>query len=145
MPRPAPLKFLSEAQMEILDVVWEFGEATVADVLRVLSARRKLSRTTVLTMLTRLEEKGWLDRREEGRAFYYRATLPKDPTLGGMVRRLEDTVFGGSLEAFVAALLQGRRVSREEARTIVKLVELATVKPPKTSTRVAKVGSTRRA
>lgn len=125
MPDPAPLPPLSEAQMEIMNVVWDRGEATVADVWRVLSARRKVARSTVLTVITRLEEKGWLSRNEEGHAFRYRAAVPREATLGTMVRRLIDTAFGGSAEGLVMALLHGRGVSKEEAREIKKMIDRA--------------------
>jgi len=125
MPGPEPLPPLSEAQMEIMNVVWDRGEATVADVWKVLSARRRVARSTVLTMLTRLEEKGWLSCDEEGHAFRYRAALPREATLGTMVRRLIDTAFGGSAEGLVMALLHGRGVSKEEARKIKKMIDRA--------------------
>jgi len=111
--------------MEIMNVVWDRGEATVADVWKVLSARRRVARSTVLTMLTRLEEKGWLSCDEEGHAFRYRAALPREATLGTMVRRLIDTAFGGSAEGLVMALLHGRGVSKEEARKIKKMIDRA--------------------
>src|SRR5271165_1198653 len=110
MPSPV-LPSLSEAQMEIMNVVWDRGEATVADVWRVLSTRRKIARSTVVTMLTRLEQKGWLSCDQEGHAFRYRAALPREATLGTMIRRLVDTAFGGSAEGLVMALLHGRGVS----------------------------------
>lgn len=125
MSGPETLRFLSEPQMEVMNVVWDQDEATVADVWKVLSARRKLSRTTVLTTLKRLEEKGWLSREGEGHAYRYRATRPRDATLGTMVRRLVDTAFGGSAEKLVMALLQGKGVSNEEVRRIEKLVNVA--------------------
>ena len=125
MPDPAPLPPLSEAQMEIMNVVWDRGEATVADVWKALSARRKVARNTVLTMITRLEEKGWLSRDAEGHAFRYRAAVPREATLGTMVRRLVDTAFGGSAEGLVMALLHGRGVSKEEARRIRKMIDRA--------------------
>ncbi len=125
MPGPEPLPPLSEAQMEIMNVVWDRGEATVADVWKVLSARRRVARSTVLTMLTRLEQKGWLNCDEEGHAFRYRAALPREATLGTMVRRLIDTAFGGSAEGLVMALLHGRGVSKEEARKIKKMIDRA--------------------
>src|SRR5437763_534664 len=58
MDGPDPLPPLSAAQLEIMNVVWGRGEATVAEVWRALSARRKVARNTVLTMLARLEEEG---------------------------------------------------------------------------------------
>ncbi len=125
MPGREPLPPLSEAQMEIMNVVWDRGEATVADVWKVLSARRRVARSTVLTMLTRLEQKGWLNCDEEGHAFRYRAALPREATLGTMVRRLIDTAFGGSAEGLVMALLHGRGVSKEEARKIKKMIDRA--------------------
>ncbi|HJT79258.1 MAG TPA: BlaI/MecI/CopY family transcriptional regulator, partial [Gemmataceae bacterium] len=109
---------LSEGQLEIMNVVWDRGEVTVAEVWKVLAARRKVARNTVLTMLTRLEEKGWLCRDEGGFAFRYRAAAARDATLGTMIRRLVDTAFGGSAEGLVLALLHGRGVSKEEARQI---------------------------
>jgi predicted transcriptional regulator len=121
---------LSEAQLEIMNVVWDRGEVTVADVWKAVASRRKVSRNTVLTMLTRLEEKGWLSRDEEGHAFRYRATVPREVTLGRMIGRLVDTAFGGSAEGLVMALLHGRGVSREEARRIRTMISRAEGKGP---------------
>ena len=121
---------LSEAQFEIMHVVWDRGEVTVADVWKAVASRRKVSRNTVLTMLTRLEEKGWLSRDEEGHAFRYRATVPREVTLGTMIGRLVDTAFGGSAEGLVMALLHGRGVSREEARRIRAMISRAEGKKP---------------
>ena len=121
---------LSEAQLEIMNVVWDRGEVTVADVWKAVASRRKVSRNTVLTMLTRLEEKGWLSCDEEGHAFRYRATVPREVTLGTMIGRLVDTAFKGSAEGLVMALLHGRGVSREEARRIRSMISRAEGKEP---------------
>jgi len=129
MPGPKPLPPLSEAQMDIMSVVWDRGEVTVADVWKAVTARRKVARSTVLTMITRLVEKGWLCCDEEGHAFRYRAAVPREATLGTVVRRLVDTAFGGSAEGLVMALLHGRGVSKEEARRIKKMIDDAEDKP----------------
>jgi BlaI family penicillinase repressor len=121
---------LSEAQMEVMNVVWDGGEVTVAEVWRALATRRKVARNTVLTTLTRLEEKGWLRRDEGGHAFRYRAAVPREATLGTMIRRLVDTAFGGSAEGLVLALLHGRGVSKEEAARIRAMIDLAEGKKP---------------
>lgn len=113
---------LSEAQLEIMNIVWDRGVVTVADVWKELAARRKVARNTVLTMLTRLEEKGWVSRDEEEHAHRYRAAVPREVTLGTMIRRLVDTAFGGSAEGLVMALLHGRGISKEEARRIRKMI-----------------------
>lgn len=130
MPELDPLPPLSDAQMEIMNVVWERGEATVADVWKALTARRKVARNTVLTMLSRLEEKGWLCRDEEGHAFRYRAAVPREATLRTVVRRLIETAFAGSAEGLVHALLHGRGVSKEEAKQIRKMIDRAEGKTP---------------
>ena len=111
--------------MEIMNVVWNRGEATVADVWKALGSRRKLARSTVLTMLMRLHEKGWLCCDEEGHAFRYRASVPREATLGEIVRRLVDTAFGGSPEGLVMALLHDRGVSKQEVIRIKKMIDRA--------------------
>jgi BlaI family transcriptional regulator, penicillinase repressor len=125
MSERLPLPPLSEAQMEIMNVVWDRGEATVADVWKALSSRRKVARSTVVTMLVRLQEKGWLSCDDDGHAFRYQAAVPREATLGEVVRRLVDTAFGGSAEGLVMALLHDRGVSKEEARRIKKMIDRA--------------------
>ncbi len=125
MVESEPLPPLSEGQLEIMNVVWDRGEVTVAEVWKVLAARRTVARNTVLTMLTRLEEKGWLCRDDEGFAYLYRAAAGREATLSTMIRRLVDTAFGGSAEGLVLALLHGRGVSKEEAKRIRKMIDQA--------------------
>jgi predicted transcriptional regulator len=126
MAKPrSPLPALSQAQLEIMDVVWAGGEVTVTDVWNVLAQRRQVARNTVLTLMDRLERKGWLKRRAEGQTHYYSASAPRADTLGGVVRRLVDSAFAGSAEALVLALLEGRGVSAEEARRIRQLIDNA--------------------
>jgi predicted transcriptional regulator len=116
---------LSEAQLEIMNVVWDHGEVTVGEVWRALSARRKVARNTVQTMLVRLEERGWLRCQTDSHAFRYSAAVPREATLGTMIRRLVDTAFGGSAEGLVMALLDGRGVSRDEADRIRTMIDRA--------------------
>lgn len=125
MTKSEPRPPLSEAQLDIMNIVWDRGAVTVAAVWKELAARRKVARNTVLTMITRLEEKGWLRRIEEGHAFVYEAAAPREATLGTMIRRLVDTAFGGSAEGLVLALLHGRGISKEEARRIRKMIAQA--------------------
>jgi predicted transcriptional regulator len=64
---------LSETQLEIMNIVWRAGEATVGEVWKALAVRRKVARNTVLTLMERLEKKGWLRRRADGHVFRYAA------------------------------------------------------------------------
>jgi BlaI family penicillinase repressor len=119
------LPALSEAQLEIMECIWERGEVTVTNVWNVLAGRRQVARNTVLTLMDRLEKKGWLKRRAEGQTHYYTSAVPRAATLGGVVRRLVDSAFGGSAEGLVLALLEGRGVSDEEALRIRLLIDNA--------------------
>ena len=114
---------LSEGQVEIMNVVWEQGSATVAEVRSALSVRRSVARNTVQTMMTRLEEKNWLVHEREGKTFRYRAAMPRAKAMSQMVSRLVATAFAGSAEDLVAALLSGRGVSGAEARRIQALID----------------------
>ena len=98
---------------------------TVTDVWTALSQRRQVARNTVLTLMDRLEKKGWLKRRADGQTHYYSAGSPRAATLGNVVRRLVDAAFAGSAEGLVLALLEGRGVSDEEARRIRRLIDEA--------------------
>ncbi|MFI5456401.1 MAG: BlaI/MecI/CopY family transcriptional regulator [Isosphaerales bacterium] len=121
-PAPPPL---SEAQMEIMNVVWEQGESTVSAVWKAIAAQRPVARNTVQTMMVRLEEKGWLRCSAEGHAFRYRAVKPREDVLGGMVERLVDSAFGGSAEGLVLALLHGRGVTPTEVQRIRRMIDEA--------------------
>ena len=101
--------------MEIMNVVWERGEATVGEVWKALAART-VARNTVLTMIVRLQERGWLHCESSEHAFRYRASSPRKVAKGMMVRRLLDSAFSGSAEGLVLALLDGRGLTVEDPR-----------------------------
>jgi len=113
---------LSEVQAEIMNVVWDADEVTVTTVWQALSKRRPLARNTVQTLMSRLEEKGWLRHRADGNAFLYSAAVARSRARRQLVRRLVDTVFAGSAEGLVQALLDGRGISAEEAARIRVLI-----------------------
>lgn len=119
------LPSLSEGQLEIMNVAWDRGEVTVAEVWRALSERRSVSRNTVSTMVSRLEEKGWLRRRVSGGTHLYSAARPREKVLPRIVHRLVDAAFQGSAEGLVFALLEGGRLSAEEVERIKAMLEKA--------------------
>ena len=116
---------LSDAQLEIMNLVWDRGKATVRDVWTALAHRRGVSRNTVSTMVTRLEEKGWLRHRVVGGTFLYWATQPRDKVLPRMVHRLVDAAFKGSAEGLVLTLLEGGRLSPDEVKRIKAMLDRA--------------------
>jgi len=120
--QPPPL---SEAQLEIMNLVWSHGPMTVGEMWQILSSRRGVARNTVQTLVTRLEEKGWLAHSGSGGVFRYRAVYPRAATLRQLVRRLVDTAFGGSTEGFVLALLDDQSLAEHEVEQIRSLIERA--------------------
>ena len=129
--KPDQLPALSDVHLEIMRVIWDGGEVTVTDVWHKLSTKRPVARNTVLTLMDRLEKKGWLKRRAEGQTHYYQAVAPQATTLGGVVKRLVEAAFAGSAEGLVLALLEGRGVSDAEAQGIRKLIDHAKLRRPK--------------
>jgi len=113
---------LTVTQREIMEVVWELGEATVSRVRQELVKRRDVARNTVQTMMVRLEEKGWLIHREEGRTFLYSAARPRSVSLGAKVVQMVDRFFAGSPEDMVTALIEYRGLSPAEAERIRMMI-----------------------
>jgi BlaI family transcriptional regulator, penicillinase repressor len=114
---------LTPAQLELMNLFWEHGELSVAQVRQILSKTRSVARNTVQTMLTRLVEKGWLQTRTEGKAFLFRASRPRKSTLRAMVGQLLDTAFDGSASGLVMTLLETRSISPDEAASIRRLID----------------------
>jgi predicted transcriptional regulator len=125
MPHREDLPPLAEAQLEIMNILWRSGGGTVADVLEEVRLRRPVSRNTIQTMLTRLDEKGWLEHREEGGSFFYTPVVPRTKAQSQVIGRVVDTVFDGSAAGIVMALLQNRSLTREEAVQIRRMIKEA--------------------
>ena len=116
---------LSESQLEIMNVVWDFGECTVADVLEHLRQRRPITRNTVQTMMSRLDDKGWLNHRDEGTKFVYSASVRRERVQRQLVDQVVNTAFDGSAEGLVLALRQNRTLTRAEAMRIRRMIQEA--------------------
>lgn len=122
MAKEKQLPALSDAQLEIMNIVWDRGECSVADVWNILNERRGVSRNTVHTLIVRLDDKGWLDHREEPGGFIYRATVSREETQQQSVQRLIATAFDGSAEGLILTLLNGGTLSKAEAERIRQLI-----------------------
>jgi predicted transcriptional regulator len=125
MAKPMDMPDLSPAQREIMEIIWERGEATAQEVRRELARTRQVARNTVRTLLERMEDKGWLKHRAEGRSFLYTAARPRDASIGQKVREIVDTFCGGSAETLVAALLDYRGLRPDELTRIRHLLDQA--------------------
>ncbi|MBN2582149.1 MAG: BlaI/MecI/CopY family transcriptional regulator [Planctomycetes bacterium] len=101
-----PKGSLTGQQLEIMEAVWAGPPEglTVADIWQLLAARREVARTTVLTMVTRLAERGWLLRDGEGRSYRYRAACGPEAAKGRLALDFLNEFFDGSAHKLMAAL-----------------------------------------
>jgi len=113
---------LGDLQLRIMKVLWARGEATVAEVHQALDGGRELAYTTVATMLRKMETRGLVRHRVEGRSFMYEALVAEEAVSRGMADHLLDRLFEGSLANMVRHLLSTREVSREELSKIEQLI-----------------------
>jgi BlaI family transcriptional regulator, penicillinase repressor len=118
-----PQETPTEAELEILKVLWERGPSTGREVLDVLVARRKRAYTSVMSVLNIMANKGQVIRKPCGRAFIYSAKRPREKTLGKMVSSLLGRAFEGSAASLVSQLLDQSRPTPEELDRIRKVIE----------------------
>ena len=97
---------LSELQIAVVRVLWRNGETSVTDIAKVLGDERGLKHTTVATLLTRLEKRGVLEQRREGRQLIYRALISEPQVRRSMVADLVGSLFGGDSRELVAHLVR---------------------------------------
>jgi len=118
--RPQPK--LGDLELQILNILWARGPSTVREVLESLSGEPRPAYTTVLTMMRLMHEKGYLDRRERGRAHVYSPRLREQRVKRGLLRNLIATAFRGSPEALLVHLLEDDKLSRAELDRVRQLI-----------------------
>ncbi len=116
---------LSRSEREIMELIWDNTESSVLEITEKLNTRRPVARNTVRTLMERMEEKGWLAHRVEGRSYVYAALVPREESLGQRVLEMVDKACGGNPEKLMMALLQYRGLSEEEAKRIRVMLDEA--------------------
>lgn len=116
-PRP------TDAELEILGVLWEKGPSTVRDVYAELNKIKNTGYTTVLKLMQIMSEKKLVRRNEDQRAHVYEAMLPQSATQGQLVRHLVERAFSGSAAGLVMQALAAKPATREELRQIRQLLD----------------------
>ena len=114
---------LGDLQLAIMRHLWRLGEASVNDVHRGLYEERGLAPTTIATMLRKMEEKGVVTHRTEGRKFIYRPTVTEKRARRSMVEQLTDKLFSGNVAELVSHLLEEHQVDEVELRQLQQLIE----------------------
>lgn len=117
IPRP------TDAELEILTVLWSRGPSTVRDVHETIQKRRPAQYTTVLKLMQIMAEKGLVRRDEAQRAHIYHAAKPREWTQRQLAGDLLRRAFEGSARSLMMGALSARKVSKEELAELRKLID----------------------
>jgi BlaI family transcriptional regulator, penicillinase repressor len=117
LPKP------TNAELEILTVLWSIGPATVREVYEAISRRRPAQYSTTLKFMQIMAEKGLVHRDEKQRAHVYEATRSQKWTQQQLARDLMDRAFSGSAKALLVGALSARKATKEELAELRKLLE----------------------
>jgi BlaI family transcriptional regulator, penicillinase repressor len=112
----------TEAELEILQVLWEGGPQTVRSINDKMSVGKKVGYTTTLKLLQIMTEKGLTLRDETGRTHIYSSAAGREETRSQLLDRFVDTAFGGSAMSLVMQALGNHRASEEEMKQIRELL-----------------------
>ncbi|MBI2797528.1 MAG: BlaI/MecI/CopY family transcriptional regulator [Gemmatimonadetes bacterium] len=114
---------LTELQLAIVRLLWERGEATVADIWEALHEERGLAQSTLATILSRLERREVVTHRTQSRQFVYRALITEADARHSMVSELTQRLFEGDVPALVSHLLTAQDVSPGDLKRIRAMLE----------------------
>jgi len=116
-PRP------TNAELEILTVLWSIGPATVREVYNVISRRRPAQYSTTLKFMQIMAEKGLVCRDAKQRAHVYRAARPREWTRQQLAADLMERAFSGSAKALLMGALSARKATKAELTELRKLLD----------------------
>lgn len=114
---------LGDLQLAIMRELWERGEATVAEVHAALEAERGLALTTIATMLSKMEKKGVVTHRAQGRQYVYRPIVSESAVHRSMVADLTQRLFQGDVTALVNHLISEQDIDADELGRLRRLIE----------------------
>jgi BlaI family transcriptional regulator, penicillinase repressor len=115
---------VSDAELEVLKMLWENGPATVRDVSAALrERRRRLAYNTVLTLLSRLRDKGYVAADRRDTAHVFRPLVTREELLGSSLAALAERLCDGTASPLVHALVKGQRFSADEIAQFRKLLD----------------------
>jgi len=113
---------LTDLEADVMQVVWQRGEATVRDVYETLRATRPLAYTTIMTVLSTLAKKSIVEYSKEGRAYVYRPKVSKKEAAQRSVTKVLQKFFDGSPRALVAHLIDADAISPDEFESLRQLL-----------------------
>ena len=120
---PTKSATLTEAELRLMDVLWQQGPSTVQQVLEALPKKSQLAYNSVLTTIRILENKGYLRHIKDGRAHVYRPLVERAEASRSEIRHLASRFFKNSHEMLVLNILQDHGVDAEELNRLQKLLQ----------------------
>ena len=115
---------LGDAELQVLRALWDHGPATVREVLAHLHQQgRKVAYTTVLTFLTRLEQKGFVKSDKSDVAYVYRAAVSRNQVTRSRLKAVVDELFDGEAAPLVLQLMKTEKFSPDEIAELQRLID----------------------
>jgi predicted transcriptional regulator len=122
---PKKSKTLTEAELRLMKILWRRGDSAVNDLVAAMPNGEALAYNSVLTTIRILEQKGYVEHRQEGRAFVYHPCVAEQEAGRSEVRRLMSRFFGNSRERLLLSLLDDEEISPEELERLKEAIETA--------------------
>ena len=120
-PKKSPT--LTEAELRLMEVLWQNGPATVQEILQGLPETAPLAYNSVLTTIRILEQKGYVKHVKDGRAHVYTPLIQREDATRSEIRRLVNRFFGSSHELLVLNILEDQTVDAKELKRLRKMLE----------------------
>lgn len=122
---PRKSNTLTEAELRLMKILWRRGESAVTDLVEALPEGEQLAYNSVLTTIRILEQKGYVEHRQEGRAFVYWPCVKEKDASRSEVRNVMNRFFGNSREKLLLSLLGDEEVSTEELARLREAIRIA--------------------
>ena len=118
------MKKIPDAELELMMIIWDAGRPlTRVEIEENLSDDREVLPNTILSLLTRLEKRGFVKKERDGKLNYYSALMEKEPYIKEAGQGFLNRMFQGSLKNFAVALYDGEELSKEEATELLEFWE----------------------
>lgn len=122
---PKPSNTLTEAELRIMRLLWERGESLVSHLVSAMPKNAPLAYTSVLTTVRILEQKGYVEHRQEGRAFLYRPCVAEQDASQSEIRHVLHRFFGNSRERLMLSLLGDGEITADELQRLKNAISEA--------------------
>lgn len=122
---PKKSNTLTEAELRLMKILWRRGESAVTDLVAAMPEGEQLAYNSVLTTIRILEQKGYVEHRQEGRAFVYRPCVAEEEASRSEVKHLMSRFFGDSRERLLLSLLGDNEISADELQRLKEAIQNA--------------------